>query len=96
MVFFRCLLLGSGGFLEMETAVLEHILQVAASIEPAAVVRQLQQQLMTTIDYVPTNTKMVSPLRGVKILITDPIQSLDEAEKWSKLFDDTVVSRGGR
>ncbi len=54
------------------------------------------QQLMTTIDYVPTNTKMVSPLRGVKILITDPIQSLDEAEKWSKLFDDTVVSRGGR
>ena len=54
------------------------------------------QQLMTTIDYVPTNIKMVSPLRGVKILITDPIQSLDEAEKWSKLFDDTVVSRGGR
>jgi iron(III) transport system substrate-binding protein len=54
------------------------------------------QQLMTTIDYVPTNTKMVSPLRGVKILITDPIQSLDEAEKWTKLFDDTVVSRGGR
>ena len=54
------------------------------------------QQLMTTIDYVPTNTKMVSPFRGVKILITDPIQSLDEAEKWTKLFDDTVVSRGGR
>ena len=54
------------------------------------------QQLMTTIDYVPTNIKMVSPLRGVKILITDPIQSLDEAEKWTKLFDDTVVSRGGR
>jgi hypothetical protein len=38
-------LVGCGGFLEMEIAVLEHILQVAASIEPAAVVWQLQQQV---------------------------------------------------
>ena len=51
---------------------------------------------MMKSDYGPTSTKMVSPLRGVKILSTDPIQSFDEAEKWSKLFDDTVVSRGGR
>ena len=29
----------------------------------------------------------------MKILITDPIRSLDEAEKWSKLFDDTVLKR---
>ena len=51
------------------------------------------QQLMTTIDYVPTNTSVASPLKGVRILITDPIRTLDEAEKWSKLFDDTVVKR---
>jgi hypothetical protein len=37
-----------------------------------------------------------SPLKGVKILQTDPIRSLDEAEKWQKLFDDTVIKRGGR
>ncbi len=54
------------------------------------------QQLMTTIDYVPTNTKVASPLKGVKILITDPIRSLDEAEKWTRLFDDTVIKRAGR
>ncbi len=54
------------------------------------------QQLMTTIDYVPTNTKVTSPLKGVKILLTDPIRSLDEAEQWTTLFDDTVVKRGGR
>jgi iron(III) transport system substrate-binding protein len=54
------------------------------------------QHLMTTIDYVPTNTTVTSPLKGVKILITDPIKSLDEAEKWSKLFDETVIKKAGR
>ena len=54
------------------------------------------QQLMVGIDYVPTNTTVVSPLKGMKILITDPIRSLDEAEKWTKLFDDTVIKRAGR
>ncbi len=51
------------------------------------------QPLMASIDYVPSNTTVPSPLKGVKILITDPIRSLDEAEKWSKLFDDTVIKR---
>ena len=54
------------------------------------------QQHMVGIDYVPTNTKVASPLKGVKILITDPIRSLDEAEKWTKLFDDTVIKKAGR
>ena len=54
------------------------------------------QQHMVGLDYVPTNTKVASPLKGVKILITDPIRSLDEAEKWTKLFDDTVIKKAGR
>ncbi len=54
------------------------------------------QQLMVGIDYVPTNINVASPLKGVKILITDPIRSLDEAEKWTKLFDDTVIKKAGR
>jgi iron(III) transport system substrate-binding protein len=51
------------------------------------------QPLMVGIDYVPTNTKVASPLKGVKILITDPIESIDGAEKWGKLFDETVLKR---
>ena len=51
------------------------------------------QALMVGIDYVPTNTTVPSPLKGVKIIITDPIRSLDEAEKWSKLFDDVVIKK---
>jgi iron(III) transport system substrate-binding protein len=54
------------------------------------------QPLMTAIDYVPSNTKVASPLKGVKIVITDPARSLDEADKWGALFDETVVKRGGR
>lgn len=54
------------------------------------------QQIMTTIDYVPSNTKVASPLKGVRIVITDPVRSLDEADKWGALFDETVVKRGGR
>jgi iron(III) transport system substrate-binding protein len=54
------------------------------------------QPLLTTIDYVPSNTKVHSPLKGVRIVITDPVRSLDEADKWSALFDQTVVKGGGR
>ena len=54
------------------------------------------QQLMTAIDYVPSNTKVASPLKGIKIVITDPARSLDEADKWSALFDQTVIKRAAR
>jgi len=54
------------------------------------------QSILTSLDYVPTNTKVESPLKGVKIMITDPIRTLDEDEKWSKLFDDMIIKRGGR
>jgi len=54
------------------------------------------QPLLVGIDYVPTNSTVPSPLKGVKILITDPIRSLDEAAKWEKLFDDTVVNKAAR
>ena len=53
------------------------------------------QSLMTTIDYVPTNTKVESPLKGIKLMITDPASSLDDAEKWGRLFDETVIKKAG-
>ena len=54
------------------------------------------QQYMAAIDYVPSSTQVASPLKGVRILITNPIRSLDEAEKWTQLFDDMVIKRAGR
>jgi len=51
------------------------------------------QRAMTSLSYVPTNTRVESPLKGVKIVQTDPIRSLDESQKWSKLFEEVVVRR---
>jgi iron(III) transport system substrate-binding protein len=54
------------------------------------------QAAMVSIDYVPTNAKVASPLKGVKIVQTDPIRTLDETPKWSKLFDETVLKKAGK
>ena len=54
------------------------------------------QQYFVAMDYVPTNTKVPSPLKGVKIMQTDPIRSLDEVDKWTRLFEDTIVRRARR
>ena len=53
------------------------------------------QQYLVKMDYVPSNTKAPSPLKNVKILQTDPIRSLDETDKWTKLFEDIVLKGGG-
>ena len=54
------------------------------------------QNAMVGVDYVPTNTTVASPLKGVKIVTTDPVRSLDESAKWSKLYEDTVLNKAGR
>ena len=51
------------------------------------------QKAMVSVDYVPTNTRVASPLKGIRIVQTDPIRSLDESAKWSKLFEDIVVKQ---
>jgi iron(III) transport system substrate-binding protein len=53
------------------------------------------QQYFVGMDYVPTNTKVASPLTGVKIVQTDPIRSLDDAESWTRLYDEIVI-KGAR
>ena len=53
------------------------------------------QPRLVALDYVPTNTKVPSPLKGIKILQTDPVRSLDESDKWTRLFEETVLRRAG-
>ena len=52
------------------------------------------QQYLVKMDYVPSNTQEASPLKNVKILQTDPIRSLDETDKWTKLFEGIVLKGG--
>jgi len=51
------------------------------------------QRLFVGMDYVPSNVKVASPLAGVKIVQTDPVRSLDEVDKWTKLFEETLLKR---
>src|SRR5260221_1322740 len=53
------------------------------------------QSAMVSVDYVPTNLRIASPLKGVKIVQTDPIRTLDESPKWSRLYEETVLKKAG-
>ena len=50
------------------------------------------QRVLVKMDYVPANTKVASPLKGVKILQTDPVRTLDESDKWKDLFEKIVLN----
>ena len=52
------------------------------------------QQHFGGMDYVPSNTKVASPLRDIEILQVDPVRVLDESEKWTGLFNEIFVKRG--
>jgi iron(III) transport system substrate-binding protein len=49
------------------------------------------QPVLAKMDYVPANMKVASPLKGVKILQTDPVRTLDESDKWTGLFEQIVL-----
>ena len=51
------------------------------------------QQHFVSMDYVPSNTKATSPLKGIRIVQANPARSLDESDKWTALFQSTVVRR---
>jgi len=51
------------------------------------------QQYFVSMDYVPSNTKVTSPLKGIRIVQANPARSLDESDKWTTLFESTIVRR---
>ena len=51
------------------------------------------QRSFVSMDYVPSNTRVPSPLAGVKIQQTDPVRSLDETDKWTRLFEETLLRK---
>ncbi|MEZ2127568.1 MULTISPECIES: ABC transporter substrate-binding protein [unclassified Sinorhizobium] len=49
------------------------------------------QKAFVDLGYVPTSTKVESPLKGVKIEISDPTDKLDSAKKWEPLYDRIII-----
>ncbi len=51
------------------------------------------QDLLVSMDYVPTNSKAASPLRNARIKIVDPAIILDQRDKWTKAWDSIFLKR---
>lgn len=53
------------------------------------------QKFLVSMDYVPTNTSVPSPLKNMRTKLVDPAVTLDEMEKWTRLYEDIVIKRAG-
>lgn len=53
------------------------------------------QRAYAELDYLPSNTKVPSTLRNNRILVVDPVESLDQRDKWRRLYDE-IILRGAR
>jgi iron(III) transport system substrate-binding protein len=53
------------------------------------------QKPFVSLDYIPTNTKVPSPLRSIRFKLVDPVAVLDQMDKWTKLYQEIVVKRAG-
>ena len=54
------------------------------------------QQILLSRDYVPTLSKLPSPLAKRRYKLVDPGPAMDEHDKWAKSFDDVIVKRSGQ
>jgi iron(III) transport system substrate-binding protein len=53
------------------------------------------QKLMSSIDYVPTDTAVPSPLKDLRVKLVDPARTLDQRDKWAKLFEAVFIKHSG-
>ena len=54
------------------------------------------QKLMASMNYVPTNSKVPSPLGNLRIKLIDPVLTLDQLDKWDKSYEEVVLKGGGK
>jgi iron(III) transport system substrate-binding protein len=51
------------------------------------------QKLFASLGYAPSNTKVESPIKGLKYTLMDPAVALDERAKWDAIFDKTMMGK---
>jgi hypothetical protein len=49
----------------------------------------------SSLDYFPSNLKVPTSLRSIKMMVVDPAESLDQRDKWKKLYDE-IILKGSR
>ena len=48
------------------------------------------QKLLADMAYIPATRQSDSPLRNLRVRVVDPVEALDENDKWSKLYEETL------
>jgi len=51
------------------------------------------QQLLLSLDYIPTTGKLPSHLAGRRMTLVDPALAMDQRDKWLKSFEDVLIRR---
>jgi iron(III) transport system substrate-binding protein len=51
------------------------------------------QEVMASIDDIPSNTKVPSPLKNSKMTFIDPTIALDNRAKWEDQFNDVIIKK---
>src|SRR5258707_2160391 len=54
------------------------------------------QTSLLSMEYVPTNAGVPSPLARRHFTLVDPAVALDQSDKWAKSFDEVILERGAR
>jgi iron(III) transport system substrate-binding protein len=54
------------------------------------------QKLLVSMEYVPTNARVPSPLAQRRFTLVDPALALDQSDKWARSFEEVILKRGGR
>jgi iron(III) transport system substrate-binding protein len=54
------------------------------------------QQLLLSLDYVPTLASLPSPLAQRRFKLIDPGRAMDEHDRWLKSFEDVIVKRSAQ
>ena len=51
------------------------------------------QELLVSMNYVPTSANTASPFKNMRIKLVDPVEMLDQRDKWTRAFQSTFVRR---
>jgi iron(III) transport system substrate-binding protein len=51
------------------------------------------QKILLSLDYVPANGTVDSPLQGMKMKVINPAVTIGQADKWNQIYDDVIIKR---
>jgi iron(III) transport system substrate-binding protein len=54
------------------------------------------QELLVSMEYIPTNVRVPSLLADRRFTLVDPAVALDESDKWARSFEEVILKQGGR